>query len=78
MSLENIVFSGFKHHSYNQGLFNKYNVSDIIDNNTKYVIIKDINDIESYTKSSAKIKLAIKNRIPIITEKKLNEINIKE
>ena len=75
MTFENIVFSGFK--NYNIPLSYKYNISNIIDNNTKYVIVKDIKDIdciESYTKCSHKIKFAIQNKIPIISEKKFNEI----
>tara|TARA_A100001015_G_C14598184_1_gene559392 strand:- start:321 stop:551 length:231 start_codon:yes stop_codon:yes gene_type:complete len=72
MSLENVVFSGIKDKS--KYVKNKYNISDIIDKNTKYVIIKNIDSIDSYSRSSPKIKLAIKYRIPIISENKFDEI----
>ena len=78
MSLKNIVFSGFKDKKiYSKLLRDKYNICETIDENTKYLIIKDIDDIdliESYTKCSPKIKLAIQYQIPIMSEKKLEEL----
>ena len=78
MFSDNIVFSGFKNEPTSgellNKLLNKYNISKTIDNNTKYIITKNKDDIDSYTKSSAKVKLAIQYKIPFITENELDNL----